>query len=496
MINDNQKGISVYLTIIIMAVLLSVSLGMTAIIVGGAKIAGTYSNSVKAFYAADTGVEETLYNAYKQESCGGVSQTYFDSSNNYGYSTEVSGDCSSDTTLDSVGTYGSSTRKIEVNFGAGGGDSSSFSCGDPVTFTYDGSSVTYGTVTSPSGACWLDRNLGASEVATSSTDSASYGDLFQWGRGSDGHQLRSSSTTTEQASSPTEAGSSYIYGSSDWLATQDDDLWQGTSGMNNPCPSGWRLPTQEEWQTEIDAGSWNNASDAYSSSLKLPAAGWRDLYSSGNIRNEDDGYGYYWSSSVDSNGSSYFAGIEPGDVWDDYADSRAYGFSVRCIRATGSEDSFSNTIVNGSFDGTSTGWTMDGGGNKSVSNTDAYSGDYSSYVQYTLDCDKEEIYQNVYIPDVSGSVYLSFYEKTYMDPWAGPIGIQINDEFVWAVDYGSRSGTSSWDQHQIDVSDYKGQTIKLGIAAYDPNSEYCGNGDHNDWIWVDDIELTQTQLVE
>jgi hypothetical protein len=43
----------------------------------------------------------------------------------------------------------------------------------------------------------MDRNLGASQVATSSTDPASYGDLYQWGRPADGHQIRTSAITKE-----------------------------------------------------------------------------------------------------------------------------------------------------------------------------------------------------------------------------------------------------------------------------------------------------------
>ncbi|WP_372934176.1 hypothetical protein, partial [Mariniphaga sediminis] len=35
------------------------------------------------------------------------------------------------------------------------------------------------------GKTWMDRNLGASQVATSSTDIAAYGDLYQWGRAAD-----------------------------------------------------------------------------------------------------------------------------------------------------------------------------------------------------------------------------------------------------------------------------------------------------------------------
>ncbi|MCD4736862.1 MAG: hypothetical protein K8R53_12530, partial [Bacteroidales bacterium] len=41
----------------------------------------------------------------------------------------------------------------------------------------------YGTVVNDvTGKVWLDRNLGASQVATSSTDTNAYGDLYQWGR--------------------------------------------------------------------------------------------------------------------------------------------------------------------------------------------------------------------------------------------------------------------------------------------------------------------------
>jgi hypothetical protein len=46
------------------------------------------------------------------------------------------------------------------------------------------------------GRVWMDRNLGASRVATSSTDEAAYGDLYQWGRFGDGHQCRKSDTTS------------------------------------------------------------------------------------------------------------------------------------------------------------------------------------------------------------------------------------------------------------------------------------------------------------
>lgn len=42
-------------------------------------------------------------------------------------------------------------------------------------------------VTSTTGKVWMDRNLGASRAAISSTDFEAYGCLYQWGRGNDGH---------------------------------------------------------------------------------------------------------------------------------------------------------------------------------------------------------------------------------------------------------------------------------------------------------------------
>ena len=50
------------------------------------------------------------------------------------------------------------------------------------------------------GKIWMDRNIGASQAATSSTDTLAYGDLFQWGRNSDGHQCRNSNTTSSISS--------------------------------------------------------------------------------------------------------------------------------------------------------------------------------------------------------------------------------------------------------------------------------------------------------
>jgi len=208
-------------------------------------------------------------------------------------------------------------------------------CGDDITFTYFGEDVTYGTVVGANDRCWLDRNLGASQVATSSTDAASFGDLFQWGRAADGHQIRNSSTTTTLSSSDSPGHGNFILAPSlpyDWRNPQNHDLWQGVDGANNPCPPGWRVPTEAEWIDERN--SWGfppNAYFAFTSPLKLPAAGKR-YYNNGLIvlQYNIDVLGLYWSSTVAGTSSPLLYFTPYGAEMTNRV--RAYGYSVRCIK--------------------------------------------------------------------------------------------------------------------------------------------------------------------
>ena len=187
------------------------------------------------------------------------------------------------------------------------------------------------SVTSATGRIWMDRNLGASQVAASSTDAASYGDLYQWGRGTDGHQIRTSAITTTLSSTDQPGHGDFIATSStpgDWRSPQNDNLWQSVSGVNNPCPSGYRLPTLTEWDSERLSWTANSSVGAYGSPLKLPLTGHRSWYdgsffSVGSV-------GYYWSSSVTGNNSNsliFHSGSASMNT-----SSRRNGFSVRCIK--------------------------------------------------------------------------------------------------------------------------------------------------------------------
>ncbi len=196
-----------------------------------------------------------------------------------------------------------------------------------------------GEVQNPiTGRIWMDKNLGASQVATSSTDADAYGDLYQWGRLADGHQIRTSSTTFELSSSNTpghdlfiiigldnEVNPTYPH---DWRDPQYDNLWQGVLGLNNPCPNGYSIPTEAEWEAERQSWSENSADGAFASTLKLPLAGLRSA-EFGVVYFEGE-YGDYWSSTV---GVAYAKRLR-FDIDDASMGlaQRARGLSVRCIK--------------------------------------------------------------------------------------------------------------------------------------------------------------------
>jgi uncharacterized protein (TIGR02145 family) len=193
-------------------------------------------------------------------------------------------------------------------------------------------------VTNPiTGKTWMDRNLGASRAATSSTDAQAYGDLYQWGRGADGHQCRTSTTTTTLSSSDIPENNSFIISYSatiangDWRSTQNDNLWQGMIGINNPCPSGYHVPTRTELEAERLSWSSDNAQGAFTSPLKFPMAGYR-IGNSGSLSDVGIG-GAYWKSTVNPGFISVnFLYFQTNYVNNNVPASRLDATSVRCIK--------------------------------------------------------------------------------------------------------------------------------------------------------------------
>jgi uncharacterized protein (TIGR02145 family) len=198
-------------------------------------------------------------------------------------------------------------------------------------FCASGATTLVEVTNSSTGKVWMDRNLGASQVATSSSDASSYGDLYQWGRRSDGHQCRNSAITSTLCSSDQPGHGDFILMPSrpyDWRSPGNSNLWQGVNGVNNPCPSLYRLPTETEINAERLSWSSINAAGAFASPLKLPMAGNR--YHGNGSLDAVGSLGAYWSSTLSSTSSRYLH-FNSSSAYMDY-NARAFGFSVRCLK--------------------------------------------------------------------------------------------------------------------------------------------------------------------
>jgi len=200
----------------------------------------------------------------------------------------------------------------------------------------------YGTVTTATGRIWLDRNLGATRVATSVTDAAGYGDYYQWGRPEDGHQAQyrinnnSSGFTNTKSSTSVPTNSLWIVptdNSNDWLSTPDNTLWAGANPATNPCPVGFRIPTESEWEAERITWSSNKAAGAFASPLKLTVPGMLTGFgSSGATYTAKGSFGQYLTQSANTNGGARYFGIETNNAWFDQNYYKWHGMSVRCIK--------------------------------------------------------------------------------------------------------------------------------------------------------------------
>ena len=210
-------------------------------------------------------------------------------------------------------------------------NSTGTSYGTQISFTT--SEPIYTVTNYTTGKIWMDRNLGATRVPTSASDAQGYGDLYQWGREKDGHQLRTSSTTGNKATSDVAGNALFITNPSntiysDWRNPQNDNLWQGVNGINNPCPAGFRLPTKAEWEAEILTWTGKNASGAFASPLKLPPAGQRQY---NGVLSSDNTSGYYWTSTI-SQTQVFGMNFTSSGAYSTNAYPRVNGYACRCIK--------------------------------------------------------------------------------------------------------------------------------------------------------------------
>ena len=164
------------------------------------------------------------------------------------------------------------------------------------------------------GTCWATRNV--NDPGTFVENPQDYGKFYQWNR------------KVAWASTGTVTG---------WnTTTPTGTTW---AKANDPCPTGYRVPTKAEQDALVAAGStWTSNYNGTgvagrifgsgSNTVFFPAAGYRDL-SDGTL-NDAGAYGDYWSSTENGSFSAYFLDFYSSNA-SVYYSFRTYGFSVRCV---------------------------------------------------------------------------------------------------------------------------------------------------------------------
>lgn len=180
---------------------------------------------------------------------------------------------------------------------------------------------------------WAPVNLGATVVATSANTANANGNLYQWGRrdetnlgSSTKKEIVSTSTPDNHVFYLNDDGSNNY----DWLNPGDGTLWNGTSkGKNDPCPSGWRVPTVTELSSLGTASVSNGVIKINSNTdfpqIVMPACGWRTRQT-GNA-SEAGSAAYSWTSTIDNVRSKcYKIGIGQE------ISARTNAYPIRCIK--------------------------------------------------------------------------------------------------------------------------------------------------------------------
>lgn len=222
-------------------------------------------------------------------------------------------------------------RKV-VATGGCAGDTEGFSNTVTVTFICGG-----GHGTKIGNVCWANRNVGAAGAFTATAHE--YSPFYQFNR----NRAWAAQGAIEQGAP------------NGWNYYEYDHSGEGWTITPHPCPTGWRLPTQEECEALVNSGStWrlahacgnavagrffgpNHAActfpDNMTSCVFLPASGVRSGPYGAIDRYGNSGYGFFWASPHywdDEDADSF----EFSSTYTDAGTSsyRANGFSIRCVQ--------------------------------------------------------------------------------------------------------------------------------------------------------------------
>lgn len=199
---------------------------------------------------------------------------------------------------------------------------------------------------------WLTfmcHNLGADQsldpntyvVGNADGSGGTLGYIYQWGRTSDGHQLRNSAVS----SGSTTPSANFLTG---W--SPSSTAWgDGTSnrnvpkGVDDPCPAGYKVPSILQWSSLFRGGTGSglNASAATANTwtligngfkigdnLYLPRAGSKD--GAGALNNVGT-RGSYWATSPNGSGGHEMLFISNSTVHITSGANNVVGNPIRCV---------------------------------------------------------------------------------------------------------------------------------------------------------------------
>ena len=183
---------------------------------------------------------------------------------------------------------------------------------------------TYTVAKLKDGKCWMTQNLRIAGKTLTSTDS----DVTT------SYTIPASSLSSFD-SGTYDASNAYVDSDGGFYTWRTATAGTGTqalstNGQNTTvsiCPKGWRLPTSGssgEFRTLYN--NYNSSSALRSNPVNFTLSG--AVHS--NSR-RDQGYGYYWSSTVNSSNSAYYLNLNISNAIPADYGSKFYGFSVRCI---------------------------------------------------------------------------------------------------------------------------------------------------------------------
>lgn len=212
-----------------------------------------------------------------------------------------------------------------------------------------------------SGFEFMDRNLGATEVAAKIGTRYAVGLQYQWGRkdpytgcsfllngvavmpiyGGSFDIVKKQVTVADAIAHPKNF---YSEVGKDWCSEQRNDLWGAVKTVYDPCPEGWKVPalvgSTSPWQHLTSVNPFDEGDNAFFSQIQeyYPPAGYRVDDGDGGIGAPlYDGKqgGHYWIASVANVNQAYelfFSNYDNTKLNVKKAMGRSRGCSVRCVK--------------------------------------------------------------------------------------------------------------------------------------------------------------------